>query len=249
MSAPFSKKAIADIGLFGDKMTQRTSTDRQLAIIDNQLDGSLREALKGLKILHDEEAKRQLREAIIGIHKAWEDMRGSAIQTGRLLLQIYRMGPDIYEALFKKEKAIFPFGRSVEVKLRRIAEDIERGRFIESNLPIAYSAAYELTTLTDEQLDMARQRGLVRPETIRKEIIAFKREIGAKNKGVPYTDHGITALKSRRTYLERKRKRMLAALKKIDADLAEINRLLNSPYEEAEFEEIGSEVSSEGTAA
>ncbi len=58
MSAPFSKKAIADIGLFGDKMTQRTSTDRQLAIIDNQLDGRLREALKGLKILHDEEAKR-----------------------------------------------------------------------------------------------------------------------------------------------------------------------------------------------
>jgi len=249
MSAPFSKRAIAEVGLFGDRMTQRTSTDRQLALIDNQLDGSLREALTGLKILHDEEAKRQLREAVIGIHKAWADMRGSAIQTGKLLLQIYRMGTDVYEALFRKEKAILPFGHSVEVKLRRIAEDIERGRFVETNLPIAYSAAYELTTLTDEQLDMAKERGLVRPETIRREIIAFKRELAAKNSGMSDTEYSINSLRSRRTYLERKRKRVLAKLRKIDAELAEVNRLLNVPYEETEFEEIDSVVSPEETAA
>src|SRR5690606_37217452 len=98
-------------------------------------------------------------------------------------------------------------------------------------LPVAYSAAYELTTLTDDQLSLAKERGLVRPETIRKEIIEFKREVTVSGAATE-DDAPLQKLKSRRTALERKRQKLVAALRKLDTDLANINMHLNTPYQE-----------------
>jgi hypothetical protein len=205
--------------------SHRTNLDRQISAANSFLDEALGEALSGFPILESPTGKRDLIDTVMQIHSSWHSMGRAALKTGKLLLRIYRMDKSIYQALFRKEKSILPFGQSVESKLRRIAEAVEQGRVDENRLPSAYSAAYEIVTLDDEKLKLADAKGLLRPETQRDDVLMFKHEV-RRSKAVEETPR---LLRLQRVRLARRLETLMQEVAEIDAEIARINQRLNAP--------------------
>ena len=72
-----------------------------------------------------------------------------------------------------------PFSRPIASQMIAIAKAVEERKLVEEEIPPSYSVAYQLTTLSDEEIKRARQSGLVRPDIGRKDIIEFKRSLRA----------------------------------------------------------------------
>lgn len=102
-------------------------------------------------------------------------------------------------------RARLPFSWEVAHQLRSVAEAIDDGRFVETELPNAYSVAYQVVTLNGEEERLARDRGLVRPDVRRAELIAFKKSLRA-----------VPSLLDRKQ-LEAERARLLNRLQEIDS--------------------------------
>jgi len=179
----------------------------------------------GFPVLESPTSRRNLVDTVMQIHASWHSMGKAALKTGKLLLRIYRMDKSIYQALFRKEKSILPFGQSVESKLRRIAEAVEQGRVDENRLPSAYSAAYEIVTLDDEKLKLADAKGLLRPETQRDDVLMFKHEV-RRSKAVEETPR---LLRLQRVRLARRLETLMQEAAEIDAEIVRINQRLNAP--------------------
>jgi hypothetical protein len=201
----------------------RVQLDRQINVASGFLDQALNEALVGFPILENASGRRDLIDTVMQIHSSWHSMGRAALNAGKLLLRIYRMDKKIYQALFRTEKSILPFGQSVESKLRRIAEAVEQGRVDEKRLPSAYSAAYEIVTLNDEQLKLADSKGLLRPETQRDDVLMFKNEV-RRTKAVEETPR---VLRLRRARLVRRLEILMQEVAGLDAEIGRINQRLS----------------------
>ncbi|EWY40857.1 hypothetical protein N825_33545 [Skermanella stibiiresistens SB22] len=88
-----------------------------------------------------------------------------------------------------------------------IAKAVEERKLVEEEIPPSYSVAYQLTTLTVEEMKRARQSGIVRPDIGCENIIDFKRSLRASK---PCQDN----LDLRR--LEARRERLRQALIKVE---------------------------------
>ena len=113
-----------------------------------------------------------------------------------------------YEDMVERD---LPFGTSVAHRLRTVAEAVEAKRITETECPKSYAAAYLVARLNDTELMKARERGLVQPMTTRSTIEAFRREL----LGPPSSDR-------LRDELERKKRHLLAQLRRIDEELASV---------------------------
>lgn len=69
------------------------------------------------------------------------------------------------------------FGRIVAYQLRTIAAAVDGGKIAEEVLPRSYATAYKLICMPIDMFDVAKSRGLVRPDVSRPEIERFKREM------------------------------------------------------------------------
>ncbi|WP_244433628.1 hypothetical protein [Azospirillum sp. B506] len=58
---------------------------------------------------------------------------------------------------------------------------MDSGRLPGQKLPPSYATVYQLATLTSEQLRLADQRNLIRPDVTRPEIVRFKRDLRSKD--------------------------------------------------------------------
>jgi hypothetical protein len=155
---------------------------------------------------HDEIVAR-----LVDIRQAWHAIRHQALRVGRALLRIRREAPSAYDTIVR-EPGILPFGENVAKKLRLIAEAVEGGRVREDVLPSHYSVAYEVVTLRDDELRVAMDRGLLRPEAERAEVLRFKAEIrGPMQNG--------TAVR-----LRRRRERLLQELREIEDRLHQLEK-------------------------
>lgn len=74
-------------------------------------------------------------------------------------------------------RGALPFAEDTAEKLMAIARSVDANRIAASNLPAAYSTAYELVSMTNEELSLAETAGIVRQDVQRKEVIAFKRSL------------------------------------------------------------------------
>ena len=100
-----------------------------------------------------------------------------------------------------------PFGYQVAYQLRMVAEAVDSGRLPGPKLPPSYATVYQLATLTSEQLRLADQRNLIRPDVTRPEIVRFKRDL--RNKAIDHV--------SRREALEAERDRLRERLAVLEA--------------------------------
>src|SRR3954471_11779890 len=124
-------------------------------------------ALDSLAPLHSRQ------EFVADIRGQWEEVRKRFLHIGQRLAEAHTaLGRDEYEDLINGRD--LPFGRSVAVQLRSVYEAVRDGRLRREELPGSYATAYQVITMSDDEIVMARKRQLVRPDVLRREIVAFK---------------------------------------------------------------------------
>jgi len=107
------------------------------------------------------------------ISRLWSEARDKFLAIGEYLsLAKRQLAHGEYEAMIRSQ---LPFGKSAAHRMRTVAEAVGSGKLARDNLPLSYATAYELTLLSDQQLRLAEDRGLVRPDVHRSEIVAFRR--------------------------------------------------------------------------
>jgi hypothetical protein len=107
------------------------------------------------------------------ISRLWGEARDKFLAIGEYLsLAKQQLAHGEYEAMIRSQ---LPFGKSAAHRMRTVAEAVRNGRLAKDTLPQSYATAYELTLLSDQQLRLAKGRGLIRPDVHRSEIVAFRR--------------------------------------------------------------------------
>lgn len=149
-------------------------------------------------------------EFVREIIRLWRESQARFLTIGRYLVQARSKLPHgEYQTMVERD---LPFGIHVAYQLRAVAEAIDGGRFSEVELPPNYSVVYQVMTLTESELQVARERGIIRPELTRREIAEFKRNIRVTS--------------NRRTALERRRKQILEQQVRLAEELQRIEEEL-----------------------
>jgi hypothetical protein len=118
--------------------------------------------------------------ASVGVE--WQRAGKAFLRIGRLLLEAERkLSKAEYDSLIEGSGRLLPFGRTVAVQLRRVAQAVDSRRLPEDRCPSAYSVAYSLVTLPDVHLRLAEERNLIRPDVRREEVKAFRAELSRQN--------------------------------------------------------------------
>ncbi len=143
------------------------------------------------------------------IGKLWDEAQRRFLAIGRYLRLAIKANKGEFEAKILPQ---LPFGRAVAYQLREVADAVESGRFVESELPRSYSAAYYLTLVPEVHVPLARSRGLIRPQAARSEIMRFIQEVSS-------SDGDAT---KRHVLLTRRRDVVMRHIDRLREELAEI---------------------------
>lgn len=109
------------------------------------------------------------------ISNLWRDVQKRVLMIGRYLNRAKTLLPHgEFQHMIKAE---LPFSEQVAYQMRQVAAAVDGGRFLEDELPRNYSVAYQLVTLSEREIQIARQRQLFRPDVRRSELLALKREL------------------------------------------------------------------------
>jgi hypothetical protein len=120
------------------------------------------------------------------ISRLWGEARDKFLAIGEYLsLAKQQLAHGEYEAMIRSQ---LPFGKSAAHRMRTVAEAVRDGRLARDSLPQSYATAYELTLLTDRQLRLAEEQGLVRPDVARSKIVAFRRTFDRPSPGDDHRD-------------------------------------------------------------
>jgi hypothetical protein len=97
--------------------------------------------------------------------------------------------------------------------------------------PGSYGRAYQITLLSDTQLWAAQQRGLIRPDVTRREIMLLRREVrpfADIEEAAPRGRLDRTALREERRCLAGRREALAVALARVEARLQQIDQLVGA---------------------
>jgi hypothetical protein len=109
------------------------------------------------------------------ISNLWRDVQRRILMIGRYLNRAKTLLP--HGEFQQMIKAELPFSEQVAYQMRQVAAAVDAGRFLEEELPRNYSVAYQLVTLSEHEVQIARERLLFRPDVRRSELLALKREL------------------------------------------------------------------------
>jgi hypothetical protein len=181
-------------------------------------------ALDSLAPLHSRQ------EFVADIRGQWEEVRKRFLHIGQRLAEAHAtLGRDEYEDLINGRD--LPFGRSVAVQLRSVYEAVRDGRLRREELPGSYATAYQVITLSDEEIDLARKRHLVHPDVLRREIVAFKQSLRETSESQRKREWRLRRLASEKA-------RLLKRLRMIDDEMARVIRGDDSPNDESDSRTI-----------
>src|SRR3954467_5162289 len=108
------------------------------------------------------------------LERLWKETRQRVLAIGRNLMNaLEKLEP--FPGRFESLVEGLPFSRPIASQMIAIARAVEDKKLLEEEIPPSYSIAYQLTTLSDEEIKRARAQGIVRPDIGRKDIIEFKR--------------------------------------------------------------------------
>lgn len=184
----------------GFKQVSKAQARRHMAV-DERIE---RMAEAPLDLIHREEFVHE-------IGTLWRSAQEKFLLIGRYLVQARnRLAHGEFQAMVENE---LPFGYQVAYQLRMVAEAVDSGRLPGTKLPPSYATVYQLATLTTEQLRLADQRNLIRPDVTRPEIVRFKRDL--RQAAVDRPD--------RREALRAERDRLRERLALVEAELAALD--------------------------
>ena len=147
-----------------EMLLRRYDTDLDV-VIDNEFGG-----VEG-------EHRQQIGDLRTQVAANWQAANRHFVQIGMLILDAEHALPKaLYERLLASDR-VFPFGPSVTTMLVQIARAIRDRRLTEDSLPTTYTVAYQVAAMKPEVLALAKERGLVRPDATKAELIEFKRQL------------------------------------------------------------------------
>lgn len=162
------------------------------------------------------------------IHKEWRDARDSFLAIGRALLSLDELLTRTELARLRQgSEKLFPFSDATATQLRQIARAVASGRLPYDLCPGSYGTAYQITLLTDRQMQVARARGLVRPDVTRKEIFSLRRELAELGDAPLPNRLDRAALREERARLAARRERLAEELAAVDMRLGQLADLLD----------------------
>lgn len=107
----------------------------------------------------------------------WGKAKHAALLIGQTLLELSRtLSEEEYRRLLSGADRLFEFSAALATKFRRAAELAEQLRMPPECLP-GYTTLYDLACLGPDGVALARDRGLIRPQLRRQDIIALRQEL------------------------------------------------------------------------
>ncbi len=217
----------------------RAAELRSLGADDPAALQAIQEVFAGTSLPDDQEKVRRILRTRSEIQKEWGDARDSFLAIGRALISLEAELTKVeFARLRQGTERIFPFSDATATQLRQIARAVDGGRIPATSCPGSYGTAYQITLLTEPQLRVAWERGLIRPNVTRREIMQLRREVPAN--GAETTPSGRvdrTRLREERARLGERQARLVEELANVERRIAQIDELL-SPVIDGEAEQI-----------
>jgi hypothetical protein len=194
----------------------------------------IREVFAGTSLPEDHEKVRRILRTRSQIQKEWGDARDSFLAIGRALIALEsELTKAEFTRLRRGSERLFPFSDATATQLRQIARAVDGGRIPAEACPGSYGTAYQITLLTESQLRVARERGLIRPDVTRGEIMRLRREMPANGMDPsPASRVDRTRLREERARLDDRRARLADELAMVERRIAQIDELLSPVIED-----------------
>lgn len=212
---------------------------RAVSAEDPAVLSAIREVFAGTGLPDDQEKVRRILRTRSEIQKEWGDARDSFLAIGRALIELEDM---LTKAEFTRlrhgTERLLPFSDATATQLRQIARAVDGGRIPADACPGSYGTAYQITLLTDPQLRLARERGLIRPDVTRREIMQLRREVSPSGAEAPSIGRlSRTQLREERARMNERRARLMDELSMIERRILQLDQLL-SPVIDGEAEKV-----------
>jgi hypothetical protein len=217
----------------------RAAELRTLGVDDQAAVEAIREVFAGTSLPDDQEKMRRILRARSEIQKEWGDARDSFLAIGRALIALENeLTKAEFARLRQESERLFPFSDATATQLRQIARAVDGGRIPADACPGSYGTAYQITLLTEPQLRVARERGLIRSDVTRREIMQLRREVPADGMDPPLTGRlDRTRLREERARLADRHARLAEELAMVQRRIAQLDELL-SPMIEGQAEAV-----------
>jgi hypothetical protein len=189
MSVPkrVSRSALKEIGARElDSLAlpdSRAKDLRDFAVLTRETSVEMvREMFAGTTLVNNPEKIQFIVSIRNEIRAEWQAARNSFLAIGRALVSAEeKLTSEEFRLLRQETGRLFPFSDGIASQLRQVAKAVDSGRLLEPECPGAYSVAYQITLLNPGELELARKRGLVRPDVTRTEVIRFRQELREEN--------------------------------------------------------------------
>jgi exonuclease VII small subunit len=203
---------------------------RKLGEAEEEALDTIREVFTGTSLMQDQAKVSRILQVRAEIQKEWSDARDSFLAIGRALLSLEdSLTRTEWQRLRQSSEKLFPFSEATATQLRQIARAVDSGRLPREQCPGSYGTAYQITLLSDAQLQAAQQRGLIRPDVTRREIMELRQEIRLlADTAVPKGRIDRTALREERRRLLERRDALKASLAQVEVRLQQIERLFGA---------------------
>lgn len=202
---------------------------------------AIREVFEGTSLLEDQNKVKRLLRTRSEIQKEWGDARDSFLAIGRALLALEsELTKAELSRLRHRTERLFPFSDATATQLRQIARAVDGGRIPAEACPGSYGTAYQITLLTEAQLEVARKRGLIRPSVTRREIMQLRHEVLAHYVEPPPNGRlDRNQLRDERARLSERRARLAEELVLLERRIAQLDDLLSPVIEAAADVDVG----------
>jgi hypothetical protein len=206
--------------------THRTDRDTEIREyrkgIEAEIDNILSRSPQLSASLSSEEQRRTLTHTIISIKQAFVAATKSLLDIGRELYELNQNDPILYQIAINTP-GMLPFNRPTATKYMRIWKAVGVDRtFRDDELPSSVFNAYKIVSWKADVQALARERGLIRCDAQRAEILSFEAEVGR----IPVMERGegeeIRSLRFEQARLEVRRDDLQDELERIDTRLVEI---------------------------
>jgi hypothetical protein len=137
-SGPDAEVAEADLRVAGLRELVPDLPDERTMAVINSIFGHT-------DLIHDREKLSYIASLRASVGAEWQRAGKAFLRIGRLLLEAERkLTKAEYDNPIEGSGRLLPFGRTVAVQLRRVAQAVDSRRLPEDRCPSAYSVAYSL---------------------------------------------------------------------------------------------------------
>jgi len=202
-----------------------------LTVLDAGVIETIQQVFAGTTLPDDPHKVRSILKLRGELAEAWGHARDAFVEIGRALNAVdLELEPTEKDAMRRGFARLFPFSETVATQFRQIARAVDEGRLPLQACPGSYGTAYQLALLTPGQLDIARERGLIRSDVSRNAVIAFRKEVRAVADRAPRSLN-LSKLRNELHKLEAERQRVIDGLVPLRRRMREIRALLATDRE------------------